>query len=310
MTSCRHVLRVRRGENASSRLRVPTPLSRPTLGDMTATITCVLARLEEPRTLDDALRGIDQVVDWAIEAESHIGYFAALYKRITLAIQDAVSEGVFEDGDRIDQLGVVFSQRYFNSLNAYFHPDEYQGLTLPWEVSFVGDRNHKAIMLQHMMAGLNAHITFDLGIATLAIAGNSLDTLAGDFNRVKALLCSQIPGILDVVEQLSPDLRWTRRLIPDEVGVLKRMLTKLRHSAWLFAIDMAVHPDHARQNRVNQAAWTAALGAWYLQPPVRLTILPVLVRVVAKRESRDVAGNILALEGIMNTPEKLNKAYL
>ena len=289
---------------------MPTPLSRPTLGDMTDTMTRQLARLEEPRTLDDAVRGIDQVVDWAIKAESHIGYFAALYKRITLAIQDAISEGVFDDGDRIDQLGVVFSQRYFNSLNGYFDPDEYQGPTLPWEVSFVGDQNHKAIMLQHMMAGLNAHITFDLGLATLAIAGNSLATLADDFNRVNALLCSQIPGILDVVEQLSPELRWTRRLIPDEVGVLKRMLTKLRRSAWLFAINMAVHPDNARQSRVNQAAWTAALGAWYLQPPARLTALPVLVRVIAKRESRDVAGNIRALEGITNTPEKLNKAYL
>ncbi len=31
-----------------------------------------------------------QVVDWAIKAESRIGYFAALYKRITLAIQDAM----------------------------------------------------------------------------------------------------------------------------------------------------------------------------------------------------------------------------
>jgi hypothetical protein len=269
-----------------------------------------MARLEEPRTLDEAVRGIDQVVDWAIRSESHIGYFAALYKRITLAIQDAISDGVFDDGDRIDQLGIVFSQRYFNSLNAYFYPDEYQGLTLPWEVSFVGDQNHNAIMLQHMMAGLNAHITFDLGLATLAIAGNSLDTLAADFNRVNALLCSQIPGILDVVEQLSPELRWTRRLIPDEVGVLKGMLTKLRRSAWLFAINMALRPDNARPRRVNQAAWTAALGAWYLQPPARLTALPVLVRVIAKRESRDVAGNIRALEGITNTPEKLNKAYL
>jgi len=289
---------------------VPAPLTRPKLGDMTATVTRQLARLDEPRTLDDALRGIDQVVDWAIQAESHIGYFAALYKRITLAIQDAVREGVFDDGGRIDQLGVVFSQRYFNSLNAYFYPDEYQGLTLPWEVSFVGDQNHKAIMLQHMMAGLNAHITFDLGLATLAIAGDSLDTLADDFNRVNALLCSQIPGILDVVEQLSPDLRWTRRLMPDEVSVLKRMLTKLRRSAWLFAINMAVLPDNARQRRVDQAAWTAALGAWYLQPPARLTALPVLVRVIAKRESRDVAGNIRALEGITNTPEKLNEVYL
>ena len=269
-----------------------------------------MARLEEPKTLDDSVRGIDQVVDWAIKAESHIGYFAALYKRITLAIQDAITEGVFDDGDRVGQLGIVFSQRYFKSLNAYFYPDECQGLTLPWEVSFVGDQNHKAIMLQHMMAGLNAHITFDLGLATLAIAGNSLDTLENDFNRVNALLCSQIPGILDVVQQLSPDLRLIRRLIPDEVGLLKRVLTKLRRGAWLFAIYMAKHPQNGREKTVNHEAWTAAVGSWYLQPSARWTLFPVLVRVIAKHESRDVAVNIRALEGITNTPEKLNKAYL
>ena len=121
-------------------------------------------------------------------------------------------------------------------MNAYFYPDEYQGLTLPWEVSFVGAQNDQATILQHMMAGLNAHITFDLGLATLAVAGDSLDTLAEDFGRVNALLCSQIPDILGAVEDLSPDLRWIRWLIPSEVRVLKRMLTKLRNAAWLFAI--------------------------------------------------------------------------
>jgi len=269
-----------------------------------------LDRLEEPRTLDDSLRGIDQVVDWAIKADSHIGYFAALYKRITLAIQAAINEGVFDDGDRIEQLGIVFSQRYFSSLNAYFYPDEYQGLTLPWGVSFVGDQNHTAIMLQHMMAGLNAHIVFDLGLATFAVAGNALDKLENDFNRVNALLCSQIPGILDVVQQLSPDLRWIRRLVPDEVGLLKRALTKLRRGAWLFAIYMAMHPQSGREKTVNHEAWTAAAGSWYLQPSARWTPFPVLVRVIARRESRDVAANIRALEGITNSPAKLNKAYL
>ena len=61
---------------------------------------------------------------------------------------------------------------------------------------------------------------------------------------------------------------------------------------------------------MNQAAWTAALGAWYLQPPARLTPFPVLVRAIAKHESDDVASNIQQLEGISNRPDKLNRAYL
>ena len=203
---------------------------------------------------------------------------------------------MFDDGHRIEQLDVVFAHRYFNALNAYFYPDEYQGPTLPWEVAFVGDQNDQAIILQHMMAGLNAHITFDLGLAVLAIAANSLDKLENDFNRVNALLCSQIPGILDVVEQLSPEFRWIRRVLPNEVALLKRMVTKLRRSAWYFAIYMALAPGECEGEAVNQESWTAAMGAWYLQPPARFTPFPMLVRAIAKRESRDVAANFRALE--------------
>ena len=220
-----------------------------------------LERLEEPDTIDDVLRNIDQIIDWSINAQSNIGYFAVLYKRVTVAIREAINDGVFDDGHRIEQLDVVFAHRYFNALNSYFYPDEYQGPTLPWEVAFVGDQNDQAIILQHMMTGLNAHITFDLGLAVLAIAANSLDKLENDFNRVNALLCSQIPGILGVVEQLSPEFRWIRRVLPNEVALLKRMVTKLRRSAWYFAIYMALHPENAREKRVNQESWTAAMGA-------------------------------------------------
>jgi Family of unknown function (DUF5995) len=269
-----------------------------------------LDRLDEPATIDDVLRNIDQIIDWAIKAKSHIGYFAVLYKRVTLGIREAIREGVFDDGHRIEQLDVAFARRYFNALNAYFYPDEHQGLTLPWKVAFVGDQDDQAIIVQHMIAGLNAHISFDLGLAVVEIAGNSLDSLANDYSRVNALLCSQIPGILKVVDQLSPDLRWARWLIPDEVGVLKGALTKLRSGAWLFAIYMAMHPQNATDKTVHQEAFTAALGSWYLQPSGRWTPFPRLVRAIAKHESDDVAANIRVLKGIMNIPDKLDKAYL
>jgi hypothetical protein len=53
------------------------------------------------------LRNIDQIIDWAIKAKSHIDYFAVLYKRVTLGVCEAISEGVFDDGHRIEQLDVV-----------------------------------------------------------------------------------------------------------------------------------------------------------------------------------------------------------
>jgi Family of unknown function (DUF5995) len=281
---------------------------------MSAVVPCrpplQMARLAEAKNIDDVLRKVDQIIGWSINAESHLGYFAVVYKRVTLAIREAINDGVFDDGRRVEELDVVFAQRYFNALNAYFYPHKYQGLTLPWEVAFVGDQDRQAIILQHLMSAFNAHITFDLGMACFTIAPHSLNTLENDFNRVNAVLCSQIPGVVDVMQRLSPELRWTRRLIPDELGVLNRVLMDLRKGAWLFAIYMALHPENARQKRVNQAAWTAALGAWYLQPPARLTPFPVLVRAIAKHESDNVASNIQQLEAISNRPDKLNEAYL
>ncbi|EUA68595.1 hypothetical protein I553_1783 [Mycobacterium xenopi 4042] len=174
------------------------------------------------------MRNIDQIVDWSMKAKSGIGYFAVLYRRVTLAIREAINEGKFDDGRRMQDLDVAFAQRYFDALNAYFYRGQYQGLTLPWEVAFVGDQDGQAIIVQHMMAGLNAHITFDLGHALVKVAPKSLAALKKDYSRVNDLLCSQIPDIAKVVERLSPDLRWTRWLMPYQVHLLQRALTKLR----------------------------------------------------------------------------------
>ena len=110
-----------------------------------------MARLEKAETIQDVVRNVDQIIGWSINAESHLGYFAVVYKRVTLAIRKAINEGVFDDRRRVEELDVVFAQRYFNALNAYFYPDEHQGPTLPWDVAFVGDQERQAIILQHLI---------------------------------------------------------------------------------------------------------------------------------------------------------------
>ena len=275
-----------------------------------ATSSPPLERLDEAKDTDDVLRNIERVVDWSIKAESHLGYFAVVYKRVTLGLRQAIAEGRFDDGKRVAQLDVAFAQRYFNALNAYFHPTAGQRPTLPWEVAFVGDQDGQAIILQDLLCGFNAHISFDLGIACVEIAANSLDSMEDDFNRVNAVLCSQIPGILKIIDRLSPDLRWARWLIPDELGLLSESVRQLRRGAWLFAIYLATHPRSARQKTVHQEAWTAELGSWYLQPTGLWSPLPRLVSVVGDRESRNVGANIRALDEISGSPDKLDDSYL
>jgi len=261
-------------------------------------------RLKEPGTIDDVLRNIDQIIDWAKEAENGIGYFAVLYRRITLAIRNAINDGKFVDGRRIERLDVAFAQRYFNALNAYFYPDEFEGLTLPWKVAFVGDQEHQAIILQHMLAGLNAHISFDLGLALLTVAGDWPKDLRKDYDRVNVLLCNQIPGINKEVQKLSPELRWLHVLLPDDISVQKKWLTKMREGAWQFAFYMAMNPGNATEKTAHQEAWTSALSSWYLQPSGRFSPFPWLVRAVAKHEKPNIGSNLEALEHCSKHPEK------
>src|SRR5262249_11378806 len=185
-----------------------------------------LERLEDANTIDEVLRNIDLVIDWSISAHSTIGYFAALYKRATIAIREAVDEGKFDDCERMQRFDVLFARRYFNALNAYFHPHEYDGLMLAWEVALVGREVRRPIMVQQLMMALNAHICFDLGMAAAAVAPDSLPNLQGDFNRVNAILAGQVPGMLDVIQELSPVFRWIRRVVPNkgEVWLIRRLL--------------------------------------------------------------------------------------
>jgi hypothetical protein len=250
--------------------------------------------LRPAANIDDVVRNLDQIIDWAIREQSTIGYFAVMYKRSTVTIRDALNEGRFIDRPLMEHFAVVFAQRYFDALNAYFLPAEYKGLTLPWEVVFVGQELGHSTMLQHMVAGLNAHIQFDLGTVTADIVPNTLDKFEHDFKLINELVAGQVSGMLRVVHRLSPVIHWTRWLVPAP-RLIARVLRKFRKSCWFFAIYLAVHPNKLREQTVNQMAWTAALCAWYLHPPEYWRLTPTIIRVIAKYESRDTAANLRAL---------------
>lgn len=273
---------------------------------MMTTRAATLQRLDDATTLDDVVHNLDLVIDWAIQARSTIGYFAVLYQRGTVAVQQAIEQGRFHDPVWIEHMDVLFANRYFAALNGFFHgphpavvrPIDQDGLTLPWEVAFVNHDNNTATMLQHMMASLNAHICYDLGVALVTLSANSLDKVEYDFNLINDIVSAQSASMLHVVQQRSPGLRWIRRVVPDEVSVIHTLLVKFRTASWHFAINMALHPEQAREAKVNQVAWTSGLGAWYLNPPKQLAALPLLVRAIQRSESRDVAANVAALAGI------------
>ncbi len=63
------------------------------------TATPPLAPIPTVSTIDDVVAAPGSIIDWSLGASSRLGYFAALYKRITIAVGVAITQGAFEDGD-------------------------------------------------------------------------------------------------------------------------------------------------------------------------------------------------------------------
>ena len=86
-------------------------------------------------TIDQVVDTIQTIIGWSIEASSRLGYFAALYKRITIAIRTAIAQGLFQDGPRMERFDVTFASRYFAALNGHFHPGQFPKPTHDWQVA-------------------------------------------------------------------------------------------------------------------------------------------------------------------------------
>ena len=259
-------------------------------------------------SIDQVIDAIQGIVDWSIANESRFGYFAALYKRITIAIRNGIRDHLFDDGPRMERFDVIFASRYFTALNAYFHPAQFPFLSECWRVAFDGAQRPAPIIVQHMLAGVNAHIDLDLGIAAEEVApGRLLPTLHHDFNTVNAVLSSQVATVVEEINSLSPVLADIYRVLMNhELDLIADGLVVVRDSAWNFASLLASQPGFVDPAIIKlHDLKVAGLGKLILDPPGLL--LSHLIEVIAAAESRDIVKNIQTLNMVANTPAPMTK---
>jgi len=257
--------------------------------------------------IDQVVDAIQGIVDWSIANESRLGYFAALYKRITIAIRTAIADGMFDDGPRMERFDVTFASRYFAALNGYFHPAQFPRISHCWRVAFDGALLPAPILVQHMIAGVNAHIDLDLGIAVEEIApGSELPSLHHDFNTVNAVLSSQVSTVVTEIDSLSPVLADIyKALMQHELDLIAYGLVIVRDSAWHFASVLAMEPEILHPSTIMlHDLGVAQLGSLILHPP---GLLSQVVAIIAAQESRDIVKNIQTLDAVANTPAPLTK---
>ena len=181
--------------------------------------------------IDEVIQGLDKIIERAKEMRSRVGFFAALYRQVTLKIKQGMSEGFFDDNPRMNEFEARFANRYFGALDTYT-----QGGRPPksWKVAFEAAEQPDSIIVQHLLLGINAHVNFDLGVAAAQTSpGDELPSLRSDFDKINDILSNILDSVQQVIGKFSP---WMDIL--DKVGgrtdeaIANFSIAKARQEAW------------------------------------------------------------------------------
>lgn len=231
------------------------------------------------------LERLEAVVHETTRARSRAGYFAAMYRKVTLSVGDAVVGGRFDDNDRMARLGRAFAERY---LDAYDERQRGGRPTAVWDAAFEACEHWRPIIVQHLLIGMNAHINLDLGIAAATVAsGSELAGLRGDFDRINDILSDLVEGVMDRIGEVSPWIGFLDRFGGrTDQTVVRFSIGIARRQAWALAVQLAAAPEDEWAGVIASCdSATANLTNRILRPGPILTSGLLLIRL---RESSDV----------------------
>lgn len=218
------------------------------------------------KTIDDVIHQLDSIIDWARTNNSRLGYFAALYRRVTIKVKEGIAAGFFEDGARMERLDVVFANRYLEALERF---QKNRVLTRSWKVAFDASQAWWPIVLQHLLLGMNAHINLDLGIAAARTSpGAAVRDLKNDFMKINEILTTLVDGIQRELAEIWPVLALLDRVggRTDEV-LVNFSMTKARDHAWRVAESLAPLGEANRTPTIDDLdKKVVALGYRVLKP--------------------------------------------
>jgi len=248
-------------------------------------------------TIDEVLQQLDDIIARSIRERSRLGYFAALYRKVTAKVKEGIAQGRFEDGPRMERFDVTFANRYLTALEQ-FHRGERP--TPCWLASFKAAEAWRPIILQQLLLGMNAHINFDLGITAAEIApGDALPSLAHDFNEINIILAGLVAQVQAEIYEVSPWIRLLGSIDPKaDTAIVNFSMDKARECAWKVATRLApINPDQWKPH-LNLLDVEVTLLANLVRNPIGLMFKLGLL-VIRARESNNVPK---VIEVLCQTP--------
>ena len=246
-------------------------------------------------SIDDVIGQLDIIIEWAKENESKLGYFPALYRKVTWRVKDGIIRNEFEDSARMEKFDVIFANRYLTAFEKYHNQHD---PVRAWDHAFDAAHRWKPIILQHLMLGMNAHINLDLGIAaaeTVDALGDSLLDMKHDFFLITDILIEMIDHVQNEISQVWPLMRLLDRIAGEKDELIAAFgLDVSRNRAWKTARALANLSDARRDHTIGKLDRNVRnLGKLLLSNG---PIFGVLLFIARLGEMRSVSGTIEVLE--------------
>lgn len=245
-------------------------------------------------TIDEVIDSLDQIIESSKENESPLGYFAALYRLVTVTVKNKLGTNYFDDDARMEQLDVVFANRYLDAYSDYHNG---KPVTDSWQKAFEAANEEKFIVLQHLLFGMNAHINLDLGIASAEITTpDTIDSLESDFNKINEILGELTNVVQEDLAKIWPKLLWILKFFGRTDDYLVNFgMNIARDGAWKFANELVIAHGDERDILISEKDKKVAGYVRILKG--KGWIERVVLKIIRRREIGTVKEKIEALEG-------------
>ena len=237
----------------------------------------------QAETIDEVIAYLEDIIQTSRERNSRLGYFPALYKRVTIAVKEAIANGEFHNGPRMEKLDVIFANRYLAAYTEFMTGAE---ASTSWMIAFNATQRWRPIVLQHLFLGMNAHINLDLGVAAATVSpGNDLQSLEHDFNKINVILSSLINEVQDELAQIWPPMKWIDRFFgKTDEWLASFSMEKAREQAWKVAQSLAFLTGDEREKKIAEIdAEVAVFGDFIAHPGIILSLVALIIRLKEPR---------------------------